>query len=102
MATNVQAAHPVSQEFFASPVWGDDISLVKNLIRHGESDSASLDHAGSKPGAVTCVPGGASHNNAARLPCHRTENDTGPRFVGAPRTSTRTAKSSARSGGCGS
>ncbi|MES2657667.1 MAG: glutamate synthase large subunit [Verrucomicrobiota bacterium] len=33
------------EEFFASPVWGDDIELVKNLIRHGESDSASLDHA---------------------------------------------------------
>ena len=33
------------EEFFASPVWGDDIGLVKNLIRHGESDSASLDHA---------------------------------------------------------
>ena len=26
------------EEFFASPVWGDDIELVKNLIRHGESD----------------------------------------------------------------
>ncbi|MFT4176794.1 MAG: glutamate synthase large subunit [Luteolibacter sp.] len=33
------------EEFFESPVWGDDIDLVKNLIRHGESDSASLDHA---------------------------------------------------------
>jgi glutamate synthase (NADPH/NADH) large chain/glutamate synthase (ferredoxin) len=33
------------EEFFASPVWGDDIGLVKDLIRHGESDSASLDHA---------------------------------------------------------
>ncbi|MCB1133316.1 MAG: glutamate synthase subunit alpha, partial [Verrucomicrobiae bacterium] len=33
------------EEFFASPVWGDEIDLVKNLIRHGESDSASLDHA---------------------------------------------------------
>ncbi len=33
------------EEFFASPVWGNDIELVKNLIRHGESDSASLDHA---------------------------------------------------------
>ncbi|MBK1883014.1 glutamate synthase large subunit [Luteolibacter pohnpeiensis] len=33
------------EEFFASPVWGDDIEWVKNLIRHGESDSASLDHA---------------------------------------------------------
>jgi glutamate synthase (NADPH/NADH) large chain/glutamate synthase (ferredoxin) len=33
------------EESFASPVWGDDIELVKNLIRHGESDSASLDHA---------------------------------------------------------
>ena len=33
------------EEFFASPVWGDDISVVKDLIRHGESDSASLDHA---------------------------------------------------------
>ena len=33
------------EEFFASPVWGDDIDLVKNLMREGESDSASLDHA---------------------------------------------------------
>jgi glutamate synthase (NADPH/NADH) large chain/glutamate synthase (ferredoxin) len=33
------------EEFFASPIWGDDIEWVKNLIRHGESDSASLDHA---------------------------------------------------------
>jgi glutamate synthase domain-containing protein 2/glutamate synthase domain-containing protein 1/glutamate synthase domain-containing protein 3 len=33
------------EEFFASPIWGDDIGLVKDLIRHGESDSASLDHA---------------------------------------------------------
>jgi glutamate synthase domain-containing protein 2/glutamate synthase domain-containing protein 1/glutamate synthase domain-containing protein 3 len=33
------------EEFFASPVWGDEIDLVKDLIRHGESDSASLDHA---------------------------------------------------------
>jgi glutamate synthase domain-containing protein 2/glutamate synthase domain-containing protein 1/glutamate synthase domain-containing protein 3 len=33
------------EEFFASPVWGEDIDLVKDLIRHGESDSASLDHA---------------------------------------------------------
>ncbi|RYD48055.1 MAG: glutamate synthase subunit alpha, partial [Verrucomicrobiaceae bacterium] len=33
------------EEFFSSPVWGDDIELVKNLMRHGESDSASLDHA---------------------------------------------------------
>ena len=33
------------EEFFASPLWGDDIDLVKNLIRDGESDSASLDHA---------------------------------------------------------
>ncbi len=32
------------EEFFASPVWGDEIDTVKNLIRHGESDSASLDH----------------------------------------------------------
>ncbi len=32
------------EEFFASPVWGDEIDIVKNLIRHGESDSASLDH----------------------------------------------------------
>ncbi len=32
------------EEFFASPIWGDEIDLVKNLIRHGESDSASLDH----------------------------------------------------------
>jgi glutamate synthase domain-containing protein 2/glutamate synthase domain-containing protein 1/glutamate synthase domain-containing protein 3 len=33
------------EEFFASPVWGEEIELVKDLIRHGESDSASLDHA---------------------------------------------------------
>ncbi len=33
------------EEFFESPLWGDDIDLVKNLIRDGESDSASLDHA---------------------------------------------------------
>jgi glutamate synthase domain-containing protein 2/glutamate synthase domain-containing protein 1 len=33
------------EEFFESPVWGDDINLVKDLMRHGESDSASLDHA---------------------------------------------------------
>lgn len=32
------------EEFFESPVWGDEIDVVKNLIRHGESDSASLDH----------------------------------------------------------
>jgi len=33
------------EEFFASEIWGDDIEWVKNLMRHGESDSASLDHA---------------------------------------------------------
>ncbi|HEX5789610.1 MAG TPA: glutamate synthase subunit alpha, partial [Luteolibacter sp.] len=33
------------EEFFESPVWGDDIEWVKQLIREGESDSASLDHA---------------------------------------------------------
>lgn len=33
------------EEFFESPVWGKDVELVKDLIRHGESDSASLDHA---------------------------------------------------------
>ena len=33
------------EEFFESEVWGDEIDLVKDLIRHGESDSASLDHA---------------------------------------------------------
>jgi glutamate synthase domain-containing protein 2/glutamate synthase domain-containing protein 1/glutamate synthase domain-containing protein 3 len=32
------------EEFFESPVWGDEIDTVKDLIRHGESDSASLDH----------------------------------------------------------
>ena len=32
------------EEFFESPIWGDEIDIVKNLIRHGESDSASLDH----------------------------------------------------------
>jgi len=33
------------EEFFESELWGDDIELVKNLMREGESDSASLDHA---------------------------------------------------------
>ncbi len=33
------------EEFFSSPIWGDEIDLVKDLMRHGESDSASLDHA---------------------------------------------------------
>jgi glutamate synthase (NADPH/NADH) large chain/glutamate synthase (ferredoxin) len=33
------------EEFFESDIWGDDIELVKNLMRAGESDSASLDHA---------------------------------------------------------
>ncbi len=32
------------EEFFASEIWGDDIDLVKNVIRPNESDSASLDH----------------------------------------------------------
>lgn len=33
------------EEFFESEIWGDDIDLVRNLMREGESDSASLDHA---------------------------------------------------------
>jgi glutamate synthase domain-containing protein 2/glutamate synthase domain-containing protein 1/glutamate synthase domain-containing protein 3 len=33
------------EEFFESEVWGDEIEWVKDLMRHGESDSASLDHA---------------------------------------------------------
>ncbi|MDX1679096.1 MAG: glutamate synthase large subunit [Akkermansiaceae bacterium] len=33
------------EEFFESPVWGEDIDLVRDLMREGESDSASLDHA---------------------------------------------------------
>ncbi len=32
------------EEAFESPIWGEDVELVKDLIRHGESDSASLDH----------------------------------------------------------
>ena len=33
------------EEFFESEIWGDDIELIKNLMREGESDSSSLDHA---------------------------------------------------------
>eukprot|EP00095_Tigriopus_kingsejongensis_P008897 snap_masked-scaffold5739_size4378-processed-gene-0.0 protein:Tk08897 transcript:snap_masked-scaffold5739_size4378-processed-gene-0.0-mRNA-1 annotation:"hypothetical protein" len=33
------------EEFFESEVWGDDIHFLRNLMREGESDSASLDHA---------------------------------------------------------
>ena len=33
------------EEFFASEIWGDDINLVKNVLKDNESDSASLDHA---------------------------------------------------------
>jgi glutamate synthase (NADPH/NADH) large chain/glutamate synthase (ferredoxin) len=33
------------EEFFKSEIWGDDIELLKNLMKEGESDSASLDHA---------------------------------------------------------
>ena len=32
------------EEFFSSDVWGDDVDLVKNLVKDNESDSASLDH----------------------------------------------------------
>lgn len=32
------------EEFFSSDVWGDDIELVKDLVKDNESDSASLDH----------------------------------------------------------
>ena len=41
----------------------------------------------SSPGAVRHVPSGASHNSAGRSPCQRIEYDTGPRRVGASRTS---------------
>ncbi len=33
------------EDYFESEVWGEDIELLKNLIREGESDSSSLDHA---------------------------------------------------------
>ncbi len=33
------------EEFFANPIWGDDIALLHDLINEHESDSASLDHA---------------------------------------------------------
>lgn len=33
------------EEFFESDVWGDDVELLQNLLRAGESDSSSLDHA---------------------------------------------------------
>jgi len=33
------------EDYFESEIWGDDIDLLKNLVREGESDSASLDHA---------------------------------------------------------
>jgi glutamate synthase (NADPH/NADH) large chain/glutamate synthase (ferredoxin) len=33
------------EDYFESEVWGDDIELLRNLVSHGESDSASLDHA---------------------------------------------------------
>ena len=33
------------EEFFESEVWGEDVELLKNVMRENESDSASLDHA---------------------------------------------------------
>jgi glutamate synthase domain-containing protein 2/glutamate synthase domain-containing protein 1/glutamate synthase domain-containing protein 3 len=33
------------EEFLASPIWGDDITLLHDLMNEHESDSASLDHA---------------------------------------------------------
>lgn len=33
------------EEFFESEIWGDDIEIIKDLMRAGESDSSSLDHA---------------------------------------------------------
>tara|TARA_B110000879_G_scaffold1358_1_gene1755 strand:- start:5508 stop:10100 length:4593 start_codon:yes stop_codon:yes gene_type:complete len=33
------------EEFFESDIWGGDVDLLKNLMRAGESDSSSLDHA---------------------------------------------------------
>ena len=33
------------EEFLSSPVWGDDITLLHDLMNEHESDSASLDHA---------------------------------------------------------
>ena len=62
------------EEFFASPVWGDDIDLVKDLIRHGESDSASLDHAlellilsGRSPEHAMCMLVPPSYRNDADI-----------------------------------
>ncbi|MBK1853843.1 glutamate synthase large subunit [Verrucomicrobiaceae bacterium 5K15] len=33
------------EEFFESEIWGEDVELLKNVLREDESDSASLDHA---------------------------------------------------------
>ncbi|MEM9236873.1 MAG: glutamate synthase large subunit, partial [Verrucomicrobiota bacterium] len=33
------------EDYFESDLWGDDVELLKNLVSHHESDSASLDHA---------------------------------------------------------
>ncbi len=33
------------EEFFSNPIWGDDITLLHDLMNEHESDSASLDHA---------------------------------------------------------
>jgi len=33
------------EDYFESEVWGADVELLKNLVREGESDSSSLDHA---------------------------------------------------------
>ncbi len=62
------------EEFFASPVWGEDIGLLKDLIRHGESDSASLDHAlellilsGRSPEHAMCMLVPPSYRNDADI-----------------------------------
>ncbi len=33
------------EDYFESEIWGEDIELLRNLVSHSESDSASLDHA---------------------------------------------------------
>ncbi len=62
------------EEFFESDVWGDDIDLVKNLMRHGESDSASLDHAlellilsGRSPEHAMCMLVPPAYRNNAEV-----------------------------------
>jgi len=62
------------EEFFASDIWGADIELVKNLMRHGESDSASLDHAlemlilsGREPEHAMCMLVPPAYRNDADI-----------------------------------